>query len=565
MSTEPSGLKGPARGGQLATAVTVKGVRYPSITAAAKAYGIDPYVVIRRRAAGWKMLRAVTTPVQRACRAVTVRGQTYRSVSAAAAAFGLSYGVVWTRLHAGWDLERVFTEPRRDKAQAVTVKGQRYRSLTEAAVAFRVNPRLVRYRIRAGWTLERALTPARQSRGAGQAVTVNGVRYVNVSAAALALGHAPSLVHLRLRRWWTIERALSEPRSPKGGCPRKVHFQGRTYGTLGAAAEALGLCARRVHGLVAKHGLSAEEALCRALERERELTQLRERRDAFKAQASESAAEGLEIEFEGVRYASTSALARAYGVRSVTLRSRRRLGWTLAQALGRAAPPKLVREIAAVRVAGEEFASVSAAARHFGVPWSVARYRLQIGATPEQAFGLVPFEARAAQTGKRISVAGERFASITEACRRWKKSPALIQRRIAIGESPEQAFDFEPPPLAYAAVVVGGRPFRFLAAAARHFQVPEERLRALVDKGVDPQVAVEMIRTGARCKNTVRKAPTVTVEGRTFRYVSEAARFFNVDPIRVHGLIARRGISPEEAIRIERIRSFGRVSEELSR
>ena len=44
----------------------------------------------------------------------------------------------------------------------------------------------------------------------------------------------------------------------------------------------------------------------------------------------------------------------------------------------------------------------------------------------------------------------------------------------------------------------------------------------------------------------------MTVEGHTFRYVSEAARYFKVDPARVRGLIARRGISVEEAIGIER-------------
>lgn len=512
MSTDAAEMRGPARGGQLATPVTVRGVRYPSITAAARAYGIDPLVVISRRRLGWEILSAVTTPVKRACRAVMVRGQSYRSVSAAAAALGVPYGRVMSRLREGWEVERAFSDAASQmppNARALRVEGKRYRSIAAAAESSGLDPMVVRARIQQGWSLKRALsTPVREI-SPSRPVTIKGKRYPSIFAAARAHGQPGGRVRERVARGWTIERAVSEPLLTKGGHPIGVHFQGRTYESLDAAARSLGVSPHLVRGLRSQ-GLSDAKALGRALERERELARRLERREAFKAQAGEHTLGGLEIEFEGVRYASTSALARAYGVLSPTLRARMRQGWTLEQALGQASPPKLVRHLSAVRVAGEEFVSISAAARRFGVSWSVARYRLQIGATPEQAFGLAPFEARVAQTGKRISVGGERFASISEACRRWQKSPALIQKRLAAGESPEQAFDLEPPPLEHAAVVVGGRPFRFLAAAARHFQVPEGSLRALVGKGVDPQVAVGMILTGRRRKTTVRKVSPLT-------------------------------------------------------
>lgn len=295
MSTDAAEMRGPARGGQLATPVTVRGVRYPSITAAARAYGIDPLVVISRRRLGWEILSAVTTPVKRACRAVMVRGQSYRSVSAAAAALGVPYDRVMSRLRGGWEVERAFSDAASQmppNARALRVEGKRYRSIAAAAESFGLDPMVVRARIQQGWSLKRALsTPVREI-SPSRPVTIKGKRYPSIFAA--------------------------------------------------------------------------------------------------------------------------------------------------------------------VRVAGEEFASISAAARRFGMSWSVARYRLQIGATPEQAF------------------------------------------------------DLEPPPLEHAAVVVGGRPFRFLAAAARHFQVPEGSLRALVGKGVDLQVAVGMILTGRRRKTTVRKVSPLT-------------------------------------------------------
>jgi hypothetical protein len=403
--------------------VTIGRVRYPSICAAARAYGIDHSVVISRRRSGWKMLKAVTTPVQSADRSVTVSGQTYRSVSAAVEALGMRYSTVWYRLQKGWGIERAFTEAVNTRAssnaRALTVGGKRYRSMAAAAAAFGLDRRVVHDRIQEGWPIKRALSTPVRSVGAGHPVTVKGTRYPSILAAASAHGQPLEMVYSRLRRGWTIERSMSEPPLAPGGHPHTVRFQGRSYESLDTAARALGLSPRLLRSMRTR-GLSDEEALARARDRQRELSQVLERREIFKAQASECGIKEREIELRGVRYATLAALAKAFAVRSITLRSRLRRGWTLEQAVGLDERPKLVRNIVEVMVGGQTFPNLSAAARHFGVAWAVARYRLEVGATPEQAFGLAPFEAQRLKTGKRITVGGERFASLSEACRRLK-------------------------------------------------------------------------------------------------------------------------------------------------
>ena len=410
MSTEPKRRGASPTGRFPGKAVTVRGVRYRSITAAAKAYGIDPLVVITRRGKGWKMLRALTQPVLRVDRSVRVRGRTYPSVSAACEAIGANYPRVLYRLRAGWSVPRAFNG---------------------------------------------AITAARS---AGSNAQHNGA-----------------------------------------GRPHPIRFKGRTYPDREDAARALGLSPRLLRSLRAR-GLSDREAFAAASDRQGQITAMSEQREVFLALAEQREILRRPVEFKGVQYEGYGALGRAYGVRAATLSRRLMTGWTLEQALGQAARPKLVRRREAVQVSGRTFASISAAARHFGVDPSLARYRLTSGATPEEAFGVAPFKARAVQRGTPFTVAGKTYPSIKAACRQLKRSRALVQRRIATGESPEQAFDLEPPPIEHAKVVVDGRAFRFVAAAARYFKV---------------------------------------------------------DPVRVHSLVNQRQISAAEAIRIERERMAG--------
>ena len=341
----------------------------------------------------------------------------------------------------------------------------------------------------------------RGSRTAGGEVKVltiiEGQCYESLEAAARSRGLDPSVVRGQIASGWTLKEALSVAAGhPRCGRAVEVTFRGQRFESIEAAAAAFGVSAANVPALRGR-GLSAAQAIEELLMRESERDERLTRRERFKARVRREGYVGPDgVEFLGVKYSTLAALAEAFAISPVTLRSRLRLGWTLEQGVGLAEPPKLVRNIEEVTVGGQVFPNMSEAARHFGVSWSVARYRLQVGASPEQAFGLEPFESQVSRRlGKQIVVAGERFGSISEACRRFKKAPGLITRRLQRGETPEQAFDLEPPPQESAAVVIEGQRFRFLAEAARHYKVPYAKLRYLIEKkGIEPLKAVRMAR-----------------------------------------------------------------------
>jgi hypothetical protein len=492
--------------------VTVGGVRYPSISAAARAFGMDHSVVISRLREGWPLRRALTVKPRSRGQGITVtiRGCEYPSLWAACKALGAPYSASTRRLKQGWDPERAVSAPvgerggpAKNSGKRLHAAGKRYPSITAAAKAIGVDPSVVRERIRAGWTPSEALSAPVRATLTGRPVTVAGRRYPSIAAAARAHGLTSRLAQDRVYKGWALRDAVTVP-AGEAYPAIPVTFHGRRFESLETAAATTGVNLKRLNTL-RRSGMSAPRALDELVECEDARKTLLKRRERFKARGPEQGFPGPGgVELRGVRYTTVAEISRTFHLPAVTIRSRLRHGWTVEQAVGIEARPKLVRNIVGVKVNGEDFPNMSAAARRFGVPWHRARYRLQIGATAEQAFGLEHFEPRHTVTGRPITVAGETFPSLEAACRKILKRPGQIVYRLKRGETPEQAFDLEPPPKDSAAVVIAGRPFRFLSQAARYYKVPAARLHRLIAKGVEPTEAVRIARTKPQ---DGRKAP----------------------------------------------------------
>lgn len=105
--------------------------------------------------------------------------------------------------------------------------GRSYASEAERAAAWGLSAQAIRKRVLRGQTLEQALAGPRRDRGQCRArpVTIDGVEYPSVSAAASAVGLSPAGLRWRLRgsaaargrrrrtspeslRWRRIERVL---------------------------------------------------------------------------------------------------------------------------------------------------------------------------------------------------------------------------------------------------------------------------------------------------------------------------------------------------------------------
>ena len=96
-------------------------------------------------------------------RSITVKGQTFPSLSAAAKAFGAS-GItgahISSRLHMGWDPERAVSEPAGNRRKGITgPDGKSYRSCADLARAYGMDPGTVLDRIGKGISPELAVYP----------------------------------------------------------------------------------------------------------------------------------------------------------------------------------------------------------------------------------------------------------------------------------------------------------------------------------------------------------------------------------------------------------------------
>nr|WP_249816698.1 GIY-YIG nuclease family protein [Bradyrhizobium sp. 144] len=146
---------------------------------------------------------------------------------------------------------------------------------------------------------------------------------------------------------------------------------------------------------------------------------------------------------EGEEYWSLAELADAYDILPVTLQKRMQSGrWTIEQAVGIAPPPS--RDIGGkeVTIGGTLFPSLLAACKHFSVDKRIADMRInRMGWSLDEAFGVKSRNINA------IVIAGEEFASTLEACRAHDLNDKLVESRLRGGWTIDQAFNLSAPPI----------------------------------------------------------------------------------------------------------------------
>lgn len=96
---------------------------------------------------------------------------------------------------------------------------------------------------------------------------------------------------------------------------------------------------------------------------------------------------GTEIEYEGQRYPTLAALARAFGISEKLLDGRRRWNWPLSDALTRPCKSRSRHDVP-VTVQNNQFPNIKAAANSYGVSYKAAAARLKAGWATEEVFGI---------------------------------------------------------------------------------------------------------------------------------------------------------------------------------
>ena len=200
----------------------------------------------------------------------------------------------------------------RTKGRAIIVQGQRYKSCQEVCRAFQVSWEVAKGRIRAGWSPEQVFgIVEREGKFQPKPVEIEGRLFASLSQAAIAYGINPKVFDARLRKGWSVHRAIGI--EPSGSSqPKPVEIEGKQFSSLTQAAIAYDI-APKIFKQRLKSGWTVNQAV--GIE-----------------------ARSIPFTVGGKTFKSMSEAARHHGVEIATFFSRRRIGWTLEQALGLADP-----------------------------------------------------------------------------------------------------------------------------------------------------------------------------------------------------------------------------------
>jgi len=156
---------------------------------------------------------------------------------------------------------------------------------------------------------------------------------------------------------------------------------------------------------------------------------------------------GRPVEWDGDSYPSMAALAEKVGVASATISARLKRGWSMDQAVGAVPPPDRGPSPSAKSITfrGRVYESRSALAEAFEVKPKVLLSRLREGWDLEAALGLAE-QPYVPGRGKGIVCDGERYASVKDLSDQQGVAYTSVTRRLGKGWTPEQAVGLMPSP-----------------------------------------------------------------------------------------------------------------------
>ena len=203
--------------------VEYRGVVYGSYTQLAGCYGLDGETLRIRLKRGVDLKTAVETGNLHHQECV-VDGRTFGSRAAAAKHYGVTTQKICSRMVRGWTFRQALgvdkRKPCKSAPKTIRINGHVFPSFVEAAKHFGLDPETTRARVNKGWTLAEAFNlSARKKKTVfhnSQPITVAGVEYPSLSAAARANDQPLSRIQVRLKYGWSIENAFSKQHRDAG-------------------------------------------------------------------------------------------------------------------------------------------------------------------------------------------------------------------------------------------------------------------------------------------------------------------------------------------------------------
>jgi hypothetical protein len=153
------------------------------------------------------------------------------------------------------------------------------------------------------------------------------------------------------------------------------------------------------------------------------------------------------ISIRGKTFSSLREAASHFGAHYGNAVRRLNSGWSVEQALG--LEPHVIKRPSKgtpVITSSGDFASITDAAEHFGIPRAVLNARLENGWPPDEAVGLIPHRRRQKKNNP-VMCEGKTYPNHWALAEAYGKKGPLVAKRLRHGWTPEQAVEIaEPPP-----------------------------------------------------------------------------------------------------------------------
>lgn len=432
------------------TKLVVNGTLYESILDVAINFKVNPTTLARRLRTGWTIEQAVELdpPPKRTGNAkkVTYNGTTFTNLKHLAEAFGKNVEMLRRKIRDGLSIEDAIEDkkPKRISplAKSVEFNGRSYKSIQSLVDAHQIKASVFNKRIKRGWSIEQALElqeapprfrsfdgHARVSKWKNERPTPTGFEPIpdangyklylirNKKSDKQYVGITIGSLETRLKQHFSAAR-----RGRKGALQNAINF----YGEDNFSIE-----------LISDSAKSFEEL------QDLEIAEITKRdciKNGYNTAYGGSLGTSKQISVQGHIFPSFAQAAEHYGIDAAVFSLRiTRLKWTPEEAAG------LVKrnwngKSKTVTLEGLDFSSIRQAAMHYGKKTSLVYSRMGKGWSLEQALDLIEPPKTVKFIGKKLTVFGKSYASISAAATDLGISEEPFRLRLLKGFSPEEAF-----------------------------------------------------------------------------------------------------------------------------
>ena len=397
--------------------------------------------------------------------------------------------------------------------KSIKVFGKKYKSLKSAASTLGVKYSMVQQRLKRGINVDQAFSNEvlKKTTGRERKIKVNNLSFSSLKEAGEHFGINYQKLRYRLQKNWAIEQVFGlrpPPENTAYNAPKKISFRGINYKSVSALSKAYNLSDQLVQNRF-NIGWTIEEAL--------ELE--------IKTYASKPSP----VTVEGKKFQSRNDAARHYGINIGTVATRvNKMGWSIEQALELTSPPEgFHTEYGAVYL----ISNANSNKKYVGIT---------LQNPPSKRFEEHFYRAL---EGKRVKKGSLHEAMRTEDKDHFKFSvlktattqgdlqkleKAYIKKLKTLypngyNLSPGGSIFTQPGRSLYIKSL--NKKFKSIAEASRFFKVKAGTIQDRLSRGCSDEQSVGL--EPITYKNAHKK---ITIEGRTFSSLSEAAIEYGLEP-----------------------------------